>query len=159
MSRDYIFIIIEWIVTIGLLVKFIPKNKIREASIAFFFKQLLTWILGLSVAQLKLIDYPVRLFPYASRTSFTFEYFVYPSMCAIFNIHYPKKKNFFGQFMYYCYYCTTITILEIYVEKHTNILKYIHWTWYITWITLFITFYMTRTYYVWFFKLKQKNNN
>jgi len=159
MNRDYILIIIQWIVTIGLLVKFIPKNKVREASVAFCFKQLLTWILGLSVAQLKLIEYPVRLFPYACRTSFTFEYFVYPSISAIFNVHYPQNKSSFSQFMYYCYYCTTITILETYAEKYTNILKYIHWTWYITWITLFITFYMTRIYYVWFFKLKQNKNN
>ena len=42
MNRDYALIAIEWIVTIGLLVKFIPKDKIREASVALFFKQLVT---------------------------------------------------------------------------------------------------------------------
>jgi hypothetical protein len=155
MNRDYMFIIIGWVVTIGLLLKFIPKNKIREAHVAFFFKQLLTWLLGLLVVELRLIEYPVRLFSYANKTSFTFEYFIYPSLCAIFNVHYPEKKSAFGQFMYFFYYCTTITILEIYVEKYTNILKYIHWNWYITWITLFITFYATRKYYVWFFKLNR----
>ena len=132
MNRDYILIIIGWIITIGLLFKFIPKNKIREALVAFHFKQMLTWILGLSVVQYKLIEYPVRLFPYAAKTSFSFEYFIYPSLCAIFNVNYPKGKKAFGQFMYYCYFCTTMTILEVYIEKHTNILKYIHWTWYIT---------------------------
>lgn len=157
MNIDYIRIAIGWIVTIVLLVKFIPKNKVREAHIAFFFKQLITWVLGLLVVQLKLIEYPVRLFSYANKTSFTFEYFVYPSLCAIFNVHYPEKKSAFSQFMYYFCYCTTITVLEIFVERYTNIIKYIHWTWYITWITLFITFYMTRKYYEWFFKLKQNN--
>lgn len=156
MSRDYIFDIIGWIITIGLLLKFIPKNKIREAHVAFLFKQVLTWVLGLTVVQYKLIEYPVRLFPYATRTCFSFEYFIYPSLCAIFNVNFPQKKKAFGQFMYYCYYCTTMTIVELYIEKYTNILKYIHWTWYITWITLFITFYCTRKYYVWFFKLKTK---
>jgi len=156
---NYAIIIIEWIVTICLLVKFIPKNKLREASLAFSFKQLVTWVLGLAVVELRLIEYPVRLFfPYASKTSFTFEYFVYPSLCAIFNVHYPEKKSRWGQFMYYSYYCTTMTILEVFVEKYTEILKYIHWTWYITWITLFITFYMTRKYYEWFFKLKKIRN-
>lgn len=157
MSVDYILIAIQWLLTICLLVKFIPKNKIREAQVAFFFKQLLTWLLGLSVVQLRLIEYPVRLFPYANKTSFTFEYFVYPALCAIFNVHFPENKGTFSRFMYYFYYCTTISILEIFVERYTNILKYIHWTWYVTWITLFITFYMTRKYFVWFFKLKQKN--
>ena len=157
MNRDYILIATEWCIIIGLLVKFIPKNKIREAHVSFLFNQFVTWILGLSVVQLKLIEYPVRLFPYATKSSFSFEYFAYPSLCAIFNVHYPEKKNTFGQFMYYFYYCTTMTVLEVFVEKYTNILKYIHWTWYITWITLFITFYITRKYYEWFFKLNQNS--
>ena len=154
-NTDYILIATQWIVMIVLLLKFIPKNKIREAHTAFFFKQLVTWVLGLSVVQLKLIEYPVRLFPYANKASFTFEYFIYPSLCAIFNVHYPEKKSAFSQFMYYFYYCTSMTVLEVFVEKYTNILRYLHWTWYITWITLFITFYMTRKYYEWFFKLKE----
>ncbi len=151
MNRDYALITFEWILTIILLIKFIPKNKIREAHVAFLLKQLITWILGLLVVQLKLIEYPVRLFPYANKTSFTFEYFVYPSICAIFNVNFPEKKNLLGKFMYYFYYCTTITCLEVLVEKYTNILKYMHWTWYLTWITLFITFYITRKYCIWFF--------
>lgn len=157
MNINYILIAVEWIVTIILLVKFIPKNKIRLALVAFHGKQVLTWVMGLSVAQLKLIEYPIRLFPYANKACFTFEFFTYPSLCAIFNVKYPLKKNAFGQFMYYFYYCTTLTVIEVIVEKYTDILKYIHWTWYITWITLFITFYLTRSYCVWFFKLKEND--
>ena len=158
MYRDYILISIEWIVTIGLLIRYIPRNKIREANVIFLFKALLTWTLSLMVSELRLIEYPVRLFPYANRTSFTFEFFVYPSICAIFNTNFPEKKSTFDKFMYYCYYCTSMTILEIFTEKYTNILTYRHWTWYITWITLFITFFISRKYYVWFFKLKQNNS-
>ena len=154
MNINYIIIATEWIVIICLLVKLIPKNKLREASVAFLFKQAVTWILGLEVVQLRLMEYPVRLFSYANRTSFTFEYFEYPSVCAIFNVHYPTKKSLFGQFIYYFYYCTSMTIIEVFLEKYTEILKYINWTWYITWITLFITFYITRMFYVWFFKIK-----
>ncbi|MBU3180222.1 CBO0543 family protein [Clostridium psychrophilum] len=157
MNRDYVLIIIEWIVTIGLLIRFIPRNKIREAHVIFLFKGLLTWILSLTVSEFKLNEYPVRFFPYANKTSFTFEFFVYPAICAIFNINFPEKKNSFGRFMYYFYYCTTMTILELITEKYTNILKYIHWTWYITWITLFITFFISRTYYKWFFRLKNND--
>ena len=146
MNVDYILITIEWIVTIGLLIRFILRQKIREAYIAFLFKQVITWVTGLLVVELRLIEYPIRLFPYATKSCFTFEYFVYPSICAILNVHYPKNKNAFGQFMYYFYYCTTITGMEVLTERYTNILKYVHWTWYITWITLFITFYMTRSF-------------
>jgi hypothetical protein len=156
MNKDYTIIAVQWIIMIVLLIVLIPGNKIRHAIVAFFFKQLITWVTGLSVVELGLIEYPVRLFPYANRTSFTFEYFIYPAICAIFNVHYPENKNKLGQFMYYFYFCSALTAVEVIFEKNTNILKYIHWTWYITWITLFMTFYLTRKFYVWFFKLKEK---
>jgi len=154
MSRDYILIVIEWIVMLCLLVKFIPKNKIREALVSISFNQLITWPMGLIVVALGLIEYPVRLFSHTSKTCFSFEYFSLPSICAIFNVNYPEKKGPFGQFMYYFYYCTAITIFEVFTEKYTSRLKYIHWSWYITWITIFISLYITRKLYTWFFKLK-----
>lgn len=157
MSVDYILIAVQWAIMIVLLILFIPKHKIREAQVAFLFKQFVTWVLGLLVVELRLIEYPVRLFPYANKTSFTFEYFIYPSICAIFNVHYPENKGHFGQFVYYFIYCTTLTGVEVIAEKYTNILKYIHWNWFITWISLFVTFYITRRYYIWFFKLGKKS--
>ena len=128
MNRGYIFIAIEWIVTICLLVKFIHKSKIREASVAFCFNQFLTWILGLTVVQFKLIEYPVRLFPYATKANFTFEYFVYPSLCAIFTI--PKKKRLRSVyvlllFLYYNYsYRSICRKAYEYFEIHTLDLVY-----------------------------------
>ena len=157
MNRERAIIITEWIIMIIMLIKFIPRNRVREAHVAFLFKQLLTWLLGLAVVEFGLIEYPIRCFANATKTNFTFEYFIYPSICAIFNVNYPLKKGPWGQFMYYFYYCTTMTVIEVIYERNTNIVKYIHWTWYITWISLFLTFYITRRYYVWFFKLKEKS--
>lgn len=157
MSKEYALITIEWLLTIILLIKFIPRNKIREAYLAFSFKQILTWLLGLTVVELGLIEYPVRLFPNANKASFTFEYFVYPSICAIFNVNFPENKGNFNKLMYYCYYCTSLTIIEVIVEKYTNIINYIHWTWYVTWISLLITFFATRKFYIWYLKSTENN--
>jgi hypothetical protein len=157
MKKEYLLEVIGWAITIGLLIKFIPKNKIRHAQVAYGFKLFITWLVGLSVVELGLIEYPIRLFPNATKTSFSFEYFIYPSFCAVFNVNYPEKKGVFGQFMYFFYYCNSLTIIEVIVERYTNILNYIHWAWYTTWITLFITFYMSRKFYLWFFKIHEKN--
>jgi hypothetical protein len=154
-NKEYALILFEWLITIGLLIKFIPRNKIREAYVGFTFKQILTWVLGLTVAEFGLIEYPVRLFSNANKASFTFEYFVYPSICAIFNVNFPENKSNFKNFMYYFYYCTSLTIAEVIFERYTNIIKYIHWTWYVTWITLLITFFMTRKFYIWYLKLNK----
>lgn len=157
MNMDYALIIVEWFIVIGLLIKFIPRNKVREAFVAFAFKQLITWILGLSVVEMGLIEYPVRFFPQANKTSFTFEYFAYPAICAIFNVNFTKSKSLYKRFLYYFYYCTSMTIIEVIVEKYTSIITYIHWSWFTTWISLFVTFYMTRIFYKWFYRLNQSD--
>ncbi|WP_310186715.1 CBO0543 family protein [Bacillus sp. 3255] len=69
------------------------RNKIREAFVIFSFKQMLTWFLGFLVVEYKLLEYPVREFPYAARNSFTFEYFIYPAICCVFNLKFPEGKG------------------------------------------------------------------
>jgi hypothetical protein len=152
MRIEDIIYIVEFILIIFLLIKFIPRDKVREAHVAFLFKLVITWSVGLLVAEYRLIEYPVRVFPYATKASFLFEFFLYPSICALFVVNYPNKKGTFGKFMYNVYYCTALTIAEVFQEKYTDILTYINWTWYITWISFFITFYMSVKYNEWFFK-------
>lgn len=152
MTKEIIISIVEVILTIAVLIRFIPKNKIREAQVAYLFKLVLTWLLGLIVAEYKLIEYPFRLFAYANKASFLFEFFFYPAMCSVFIVNYPEKKSSFIQFMYYFSWCTVITIIEVIQERYTDILTYKHWTWYVTWITLYMTFYLSKKYNNWFFR-------
>ena len=131
----------------------IPKDKIREAWLIFLFKQLITWITGLYVVQKKWIEYPARLFfAQASSSSFEFEFIVYPILCVYFNLYYPQKGSSFIKMKHYIVFCSGITVFEVILEKYTMLIKYTGWTWYWTWITLFVTFYISRTFYLWFFK-------
>jgi hypothetical protein len=156
LNKDILILLAAWIISIIMLILFIPKNKIREAQLVFLFKLLITWLIGLLVVEFGLIEYPVEFFKHATKTSFTFEYFVFPAICAVFNINYPDRKSHFQQFMHYFYFCSTMTVIEVLCEKYTNIINYIHWSWYLTWITLFVTFFISRKYYIWFFRLKDK---
>jgi hypothetical protein len=158
MSIEVTILAISWILTIVMLIVFVPKQKFREAQVIFLFKQLITWPFGLTVVQLKLIEYPVREFSYAQRASFTFEFFIYPAICVVFNMLYPEGKSKIRQFMHFFYFCTAMTVFEVLCEKYTNVINYLHWNWSITWITLFITFFITRKYYLWFFGMKPKND-
>ncbi len=156
MGLELAILVIAWIITIVGLIIFVPKIKIREAFVIFLFKQFITWIVGLLVVELGLIIYPVRSFANATQSSFDFEYFIYPAMCVVFNLHYPVGKSTFRQLMHYISFCSAITIVEVFIERYTDIIEYIHWEWYVTWITLFITFYASRKFYIWFFKYKNK---
>ena len=147
-----------WIIMTILLIKFVPRNRIREAWVIFLFKQFMTWIFGLVVVEKNLIRYPSRLFfKKASKTSFTFEYFVYPALCVLFNLYYPEKKSKIYKMYYYFSYTSFITVLELIALKYTKLIKYKNWNWYWTFSTLWILFYFSHMYYRWFFKDRSAN--
>ncbi|MEH7307572.1 CBO0543 family protein [Neobacillus drentensis] len=151
MKLEWWILLAVWVLTLGLLL-IIPKNKIRLAVTAFLFTQAITWILGLIVVEYGLITYPVRLFADVNRASFTYEFFVYPAVAGIFNVFYPYTQSMFIKFLYFASYCTALTVPEIFIEKYTDLIEYLHWTWYCTWISLFLTFMVTRGFSVWFYR-------
>ncbi|WP_010096258.1 CBO0543 family protein [Ornithinibacillus scapharcae] len=153
MTTEFWILLSAYIISTGILF-FIPKSKLRLAVVAFLLKQVLTFLLGLVVVEFGLIEYPVRLFPTINRTSFTFEFYVFPVICAAFNVWYPNGRSVLFRFGYYAGFCTVMSIIEIILEKHTDLIKYIHWDWYLTWITLFLSFFIVHLLCIWFFKGK-----
>ncbi|MBM7867155.1 hypothetical protein GTO89_10310 [Heliobacterium gestii] len=150
MSLERIIEFGAWIVMAIALIYYVPKEKFRDSILIFFFKQLLTWFSGILVVQWNLIVYPVRLFASAVNTSFTFEFFVYPGICVLFNLYFPEHRSLLRKAIHYVIYTSGITVFEVVLENYTNLIKYIHWSWYWTWITLFLTFMASRYFYRWF---------
>ncbi|WP_147535835.1 CBO0543 family protein [Bacillus marasmi] len=152
MSINFIVLISVWSLTILGLILWVSKDRLREACLVFFFKQFMTWILGLVVVECGWIEYPVREFSKASGTSFSFEYFIYPAICVIFNLRYPYHKGKLHRIGWFLFFPTWMTILEVLIEEHTDLIEYIEWSWYWTWLTLLITFFFSMHFYRWFFK-------
>ncbi|QAA32572.1 CBO0543 family protein [Clostridium manihotivorum] len=150
--------LLEIVFIVYSLFKFIPKEQRREAIAIYTYTLTITWFFGLMVAEFNLIEYPIRQFPRAIKTSFLFEYFLYPSICALFVVNYPEMKSNTRKFLYYFAFCSILTFIEILEEKYTLVLKYIFWDWYVTWITFYITFYSCYKYKKWFFKKYKLNN-
>ncbi|NSL52366.1 CBO0543 family protein [Calidifontibacillus erzurumensis] len=152
MSRDKGLLVFIWLFCALLVAKLVPIHKIRNAIVTFFYKQSITWLFGLVVAESGLIKYPVREFPKAYKGSFSFEYFFYPSLCALFNIYYPENKSKLIKFLYINIHTAIVTIIEVILEKYTTLIKYVKWKWYYSYITLFVTYFSSRMFYKWFFK-------
>lgn len=150
MRIEWSVLILVYVLTTGILF-FIPKNKFRLAIVGFLFAQVITFLVGLLVVEFGLLKYPVRLFASINRTSFTYEFYTFPVTCAAFNVWYPNGRSSFIQFSYYIAFSFVLTIIEVLIEKYTNLIKYIHWEWYITWITICLSFFITRLFCQWFF--------
>jgi hypothetical protein len=152
-KKEKIIEISSWIIVSLVLIKFIPKNKLREAHVAFLFKQVLTWLVGLLVVENGNIKYPFRtFFKKSMKSSFTFEYFVYPALDALFNTYYPEKRNNIIKVLYYLFHTSFIVFLEIIALKYTKLIRYEKWNWYWSFITIWLCYYVSRLYQRWFFK-------
>ncbi|MFH5181337.1 CBO0543 family protein [Paenibacillus sp. TAB 01] len=145
-----------WIITAILLVIFINRKTLIRAQVSFLFMQVPSWLFGALVVQGRLIEYPVGFLSIAYRASFTFEFFVFPAISSIFNVHFPKEKPWFVKTIYVFSFPTVITIIEVFLEKYTELIKYLNWTWYLSFITVTITLLISYCYYLWFFEKIKK---
>lgn len=147
-----IILYIVWITTILSLFFFIPKDKMRLALVSILFKQVITWPVGLFFVDIGWIQYPIRFFENANQTSFTFEYFFFPVICAYFNIYFPTGKRLLVRATYYILFCSILTFAELLLLHYTELIRYIYWNAYFTWLGLFITLFLSRKFCLWFFK-------
>ncbi|MBL0385776.1 hypothetical protein JJB07_03860 [Tumebacillus sp. ITR2] len=131
---------------------YVPQDKLRDAWLIFLSKQVVTCSGGLFVVEMRWIEYPVRLLSYANRTSITFEFYVYPALCVLFNLHYPEGKGFWRELLHYVLYTSAITGVEKILEKYTNLITYVKWEWYWTFLSILLTFYLIHRFYFWYRK-------
>ena len=143
-----------WIIGILLLYFGVPKKKYREAQVSFFIMQTLTWFFGGLVAEFNLVTYPVRFLNHAFRTSFTFEFFAFPVLSVLFNLYFPKNASWKKRGMYIFSFPSIMTFIEVLLEKYTDTIEYINWSWFFSWITILITLCISYLYYKWFFNRK-----
>jgi len=149
---DTIILYSVWILTAILLLIFINRRNWIGAQVSFLFMQVPSWLFGALVVQGGLIEYPVGFLDMAYRASFTFEFFVFPAVSAIFNVHFPQKKAWLVKTVYTLSFPAAMTVVEVYLEKHTQLIKYLHWSPYWSFITITLTLLLSYGYYRWFFK-------
>lgn len=141
-----------WILAALLVVIFTPRGKVREALVIFLFTHAVTGLFGLIVAELKLIEYPIREFAYATKSSFAFEYFIYPATCVIFILRFPHTKGWMNKVGWYLIWPTWMSIVEVLIERYTGLIRYLDWSGLWSWITLLVTFSMSHLFYQWFYR-------
>jgi hypothetical protein len=158
---EFIILALAWIVPAILLIIFINKKTFLDAQVSFLFMQVPSWLLGALVVENRLIEYPEGFLESTYRASFTFEFFVFPAVSALFNTHFPRERSMFIKIIYTISLPAVITVLEVLLEKYTNLIEYINWTWYWSFISMTIVLLISYWYYRWFInKIKQyyKNN-
>ncbi|QCJ41389.1 hypothetical protein FAY30_05475 [Bacillus sp. S3] len=153
MSINNIVIILMLVIGLISIIFFIPKNRRRRFILSYLFCQSLTWISSMFHAQFDLLSFPAREFPYATDLLITTEYFFYPIICG-FYINFEHKVNYFYRFFYLSIWVSFLTVIDGLIERYTDLIEYVHYAWYWTWLDFFCLFAISNYLYKRFFKDK-----
>ncbi len=129
---------------------FVPKKYWAQAQFIFLFVQLPTWLLGLVVVELRLLEYPYRELAAVNSTSFIYEYLILPVICVHFNAYFPKGAKI-KKLGFYLLISSMITILDLVIENYTALLNYTGWHWYMTFPSVLFILWLSRIVAQWFF--------
>ena len=148
-------IILTTAVVVALIsLAFTPRNKVLQMQFIISFIQLPTWLLGLSVVEMGLLEYPYRELASVNRTSFIFEYLVLPVVCVHLNNHYPWRASALAKAVYLASISLLLTGGEFVLERYTMLIKYTGWEWYWTWTSVIFIFWLNQKTVAWFFRLR-----
>ncbi|WP_078428392.1 CBO0543 family protein [Alkalihalobacterium alkalinitrilicum] len=146
-------IISSTVITILLLLVYVPRTKVRQALVSLLFHQVITWYFGLLVVEKGLVQYPYRYyFKKSNKSSFIFEYLIFPALAVLFNLYYPEQQTFLKKSLYYFKYTAVVTFFEIIAVKFTDLIRYKNWAWYWSFMTIGVSYYISHAFYRWFMK-------
>ena len=120
------------------------REKLKDWFLIFFLKGYISSFLDQIIVKKKQISYPVRFMSKYFDSSILFDYLLFPILCVFYN-RTSEKSNLHSIFLQSFIYSTPMTVLEVILEKNTNLIRYNkNWNWLITYSTLVVTFLFVR---------------
>ena len=120
------------------------REKLKDWLLIFFLKGYISSFLDQIIVKKKQISYPVRFMSKYFDSSLLFDYLLFPLLCVFYN-RTSEKSNLHSIFLQSFIYTTPMTVLEVILEKKTNLIRYKkNWNWLITYSTLVVTFLFVR---------------
>ncbi|MGM0878388.1 MAG: CBO0543 family protein [Bacillota bacterium] len=138
--------IISWafvVLSLVLIIYRLNNQPIIEWLFIFFYHvSMVTYIDSFVVAN-HLLEYPIRFFPDVFKISVLFDLLVCPSLAVLFN-QTTLKSTIGGIIVQLILYLSPLIYLEYLIEKYTNLITYLNWTWYYSFLSLGIQFLVIR---------------
>lgn len=138
--------IILWlllIIGIALLFFSLRKPPIKDWILIFLLTSCFSIFIGVLVAKKKMLEYPIRFLSKYFSSSLLYEYLLLPVVCIYFyqTTYYSKYPSIILQC---ALYTSALTILEVLLERYTDLIEYHTWTWIHTFISTFFLMMFVR---------------
>lgn len=111
----------------------------------FLFKSTIGLILGSMAVESGRLAYPVRYLPQFFHTSILFEILVFPTLCVLYN-QAVRTRGAGGAVFYAILFGAFIAFMEYPLELYTGLIKYLHWAWYASFLSMTVLFLASRLF-------------
>jgi hypothetical protein len=150
MIKEIIILILSWIISIFLLLKFVPIESKRYAHITFLFVQAIAWLHEYLLLLLGLAEFPFREFNIATKMSFSLHYLIYPTFGVFFILYYPNEKVKLRIFIHFLVFAIAISTYSFLIEKYSSLFHYKRWNWYYGVLNNLIILFIVKKFVFWF---------
>ena len=153
MNKEILILLFSWIISILLLIKYIPKEWKRNAHINFIFVQAIAWIYEYMQLLFGVLEFPVREFDYATKMSFSLHYLIYPTFMVLFMRFYPINKRNVRIIIHYVIFAIAITTYAFLVEKYSSLFHWKNWNVFFSFIGTLSILYIVKKFVFWYQKV------
>lgn len=131
--------IILWsllIIGIALFFYSLRKPPIKDLILIFLLTSFFSIFLGVLVVEDKMIEYPINFLSNYFSSSLLYEYLLLPVVCIYFyqSTYYSRYPS---MILKCALYTSVLTIIEVLLERYTDLIEYHTWTWIHSFISIF----------------------
>lgn len=142
--KDKVILRLITLVGLGGFMLFFRRGPIKDWFLVYLFKALISAITDTSVANKKLVQYPVRYFKKTFKINIVFDYVIFPLVCVLYSQATRGMSTTKGILSVFSL-SIPMTIAEEMLDRYTNLIKYSRqWSWKKTLIYLTLTFWASR---------------
>jgi len=154
MRMEHLILLLMWLFGFVGFILFVPKKDSRKGILAFMMFQAIIWLCDMPAFKYDLLRAPVRELPKASDLPLTIDYFFYPVLFSIFYVHRRVEGSLGSRITYFLVWVSAASLLDIVIERYTDLLEYKFLKWYGMWMYIGFLFYISQVCCNWFYKDK-----
>lgn len=118
MRLEYWLLIGLWIIGITGFILFIQRKDLRKGILSLMMFQAIIWFFNMYLFKYGFISAPIRELPKAHDFPLTLDYFFHPFLFSVFYLH----KS--GKVLFLLIWASVATLLDVVLERYTDILKF-----------------------------------
>ncbi len=124
------------IIGIYLLFFSLRKSPTKDNILIFLLTSYFSIFLGVLVVEEKMLEYPINFLSNHFSSSLLYEYLILPVVCIYFYqaTYYSRYPSIILKCILYS---SVLTIIEVVLERYTDLIEYHTWTWIHTFISVF----------------------